>query len=196
MPNNIVKGLADKSNKSVKEVEKLWDEAKNIAEQELGKKEKDFNDRDWKYVTGILKNMLDIEESYTVDFLNSKLNAKQYIETVISGQFSAIQDNPLQFKKDDDDEEDEDDEDNSNKVIQVNEDEIDGEKIEVHSCDDLKVGDKVKVVYDVDTKKGTVYLKQKQGIHHVTLIKVNFDDGSAQNFTVDDLGIVKMYKYV
>lgn len=204
MPNNIVKGLADKSNKSIKEVEKLWNDAKNIAEEELGKKEKDFNDYDWKYVTGILKNMLDIKESYVINFLDSDMNAKQFIETVISGQFSAIQDSPIQFKKniiddDDDDDEDEDDEEyneNPNKIIKVNEEEINGEKIEVESCDDLNIGDKVQVVYDVDTKNGKVYLKQKDGLHHVTIIKVNFNDGSAQNFTIKDLKTVKIYKYV
>lgn len=58
MPNSIVKSFADKTGKTVQEVEKLWDGAKELAKKD-GRKEsdKDF----YPYVTGILKNMLKLE---------------------------------------------------------------------------------------------------------------------------------------
>lgn len=64
MPNNIIKSFAKQSRKSEKEVEKLWKDAIKISEEELGKKEKSFGDREWSYVTGILKSMLGIKESF------------------------------------------------------------------------------------------------------------------------------------
>ena len=54
MPASVVKSFADKTGKSVAEVEKMWDTAKKIAKKE-GREE------DYAYITGILKNALKIE---------------------------------------------------------------------------------------------------------------------------------------
>lgn len=86
MPSNVVKSLAKKTDKSEKEVEKLWKEAKKLASEELGKKESDFSDKEWSYVTGILKKMLKIKESTMKDkklksFFETKISAKEYMES-------------------------------------------------------------------------------------------------------------------
>ncbi len=63
MPNNIIKSFAEKSGKSVKEVEKLWNKAKAIAkESDIPETDKD---KFYSYVTGILKKMLSIKEATT-----------------------------------------------------------------------------------------------------------------------------------
>jgi hypothetical protein len=67
MPNNIVKSFADKTNKSVDEIEKLWDKAK-IQAKEQGKKESD--DTFYPYVTGILKKMLKLENKKILSYKN------------------------------------------------------------------------------------------------------------------------------
>lgn len=59
MPASIVKSFADKTGKSVPEVEKLWNKAKALARKD-GRKESD--DDFFPYVTGILKKMLKIDE--------------------------------------------------------------------------------------------------------------------------------------
>ena len=62
MPNSIIKSFAKESGKSVGEVEKLWNQAKESAKKE-GKKESD--DSFYAYVTGTLKKMLKISEGTT-----------------------------------------------------------------------------------------------------------------------------------
>lgn len=60
MPNNIINSFSDKTGKSIKEVEKLWDKAKKIAS--------DNNKEDnYQYITGILKNMLSLEDTSSGD---------------------------------------------------------------------------------------------------------------------------------
>ena len=64
MSNNMIKSFAKKANKSVDEVEKLWDKAKSITSED-----KDFasdSDEYYAYATGILKKMLKLNESTTV----------------------------------------------------------------------------------------------------------------------------------
>lgn len=56
MPASIIKSFADKTGKSLSDVERLWDKAKQSAKDQ--NREKDFA-----YITGILKKMLGIEES-------------------------------------------------------------------------------------------------------------------------------------
>lgn len=64
MPSNIVKSFAQKTGKSEKEVDDLWNKAKEIAKDEGHEEEYD-------YITGILKKMLKINESQTFkDFIN------------------------------------------------------------------------------------------------------------------------------
>lgn len=56
MPSNIVKSFADKTGKSVKEVEKLWGEAKKIALEN----NKETDPKFYGTVVAILKNKLGI----------------------------------------------------------------------------------------------------------------------------------------
>lgn len=67
MPASIVTSFAEKTGKSVQEVEKLWDKAKEIAKEE-GEPE------NYAYITGILKKMLKINESLTFRELIEELN--------------------------------------------------------------------------------------------------------------------------
>lgn len=64
MPSNVVKSFADKTGKSVAEVDKLWNKAKEIA-SEQGQAE------NYALITGILKKMLGLNE--TISF-------KEFIE--------------------------------------------------------------------------------------------------------------------
>lgn len=68
MPNNIIKSFAEKSGKSVKKVEELWDKAKEIAKKEYKDVKEDSEDF-YKIVTGILKNMVGktVEEAINLD---------------------------------------------------------------------------------------------------------------------------------
>lgn len=61
MPNAIIKHFSDKSNKSVEEVEKLWNEAKKIAKKEYPDV-KITDDKYYAIVVGILKKMLGFNE--------------------------------------------------------------------------------------------------------------------------------------
>lgn len=64
MPSNIVKSFAEKTGKSVAEVEDLWNQAKTSA------KEQGEGDN-FAYITGILKKMLKLNESF-----------RDYLETI------------------------------------------------------------------------------------------------------------------
>lgn len=65
MPANIIKSFAEKSGRSEKEVEELWNKAKEIA--------KDNNhEEEYDYIVGILKKMLKINETFR-DYLKVKL---------------------------------------------------------------------------------------------------------------------------
>ena len=84
MPASNIKALARKSGKSEKEVEKMWDEAKKIATETLGKGKEDTDQYD-AYVTGIVKNMLGLKEA-TLDikeFLEFKGSVKEFIDSKI-----------------------------------------------------------------------------------------------------------------
>lgn len=63
MPASVVKSFADKTGKSVAEVEKLWDKAKAAA-KEQGREE------DFAYTTGILKKMVGIKENLADEILS------------------------------------------------------------------------------------------------------------------------------
>lgn len=73
MPNNTVKSFAEKTGKSIKEVERLWKEAKKAAEKAGFSEEKD-PEAFFSYTTGILKKMLSIKESFS-DFLHESKNS-------------------------------------------------------------------------------------------------------------------------
>lgn len=85
MPAPAIKDFAKKSGKSEKEVEKLWNDAKEIASDELGKKEKDFGDKEWSYVTGVLKKMLKIKEDTSKRFIDSEESISEFLEKRTEG---------------------------------------------------------------------------------------------------------------
>jgi hypothetical protein len=62
MPNAVVKSYAEKTGKSVKEVEALWDQAKQIA----GKKFKENTEKFYRYTMGIFKRSLGISSVQTI----------------------------------------------------------------------------------------------------------------------------------
>lgn len=62
MPANYIKSFAEQSGKDVKEVERLYKEAKKIVEKEYNKTEKD-GEPFYQLVTGVLKKMLKISTS-------------------------------------------------------------------------------------------------------------------------------------
>jgi len=81
LPSNA-KALAKKAGKE-KEAEKLWKKAVKIAEEEKGKKEKDFKDSDFAYAMGVFKNMLGIKEK--------KLTKKDFMSLHKSNQILLVQ---------------------------------------------------------------------------------------------------------
>ena len=62
MPTPLIKSLADKSGKSVSEVEKLWNKAKEITKSEYNLNPED--DNYYSITVGILKKMLKLKESF------------------------------------------------------------------------------------------------------------------------------------
>jgi hypothetical protein len=56
MPSTIVKSFADKTGKSIEDVERLWGQAKVLASKE-------GHSGDYAYITGILKKMLKLEQT-------------------------------------------------------------------------------------------------------------------------------------
>jgi hypothetical protein len=82
MPQPSIFTLAKKAKKSDKEAEKLWKKAKTLGAEELGKKEKSFDDEDWAYVTGIFKNLLGLKESNEIpSFYESKMSFREYMDS-------------------------------------------------------------------------------------------------------------------
>ena len=108
MPSPYVKKVAIEIGKSIEEVDKHWNHAKKIAEENLGKLESKFNGDDYGYAVGILKHLLGINETIKIkDFIDSKMSAKEYVETVISSQFNIGKIIPPVKRKDLDNDEDE-----------------------------------------------------------------------------------------
>tara|TARA_R110002020_G_scaffold90534_3_gene220439 strand:+ start:1464 stop:1997 length:534 start_codon:yes stop_codon:yes gene_type:complete len=62
MPNNIVKSFSDKTGKSEEEVERLWNKSEQIVKKEYELSAEDEG-KFYSLVTGILKNMLKIDEN-------------------------------------------------------------------------------------------------------------------------------------
>jgi len=103
MPSPWVKKIAKETDKSEREVEKLWKKAKEITSEEFGKDEDDFGNKEYAYTTGVVKKMLGVDESLLdpSKFLESEHSAKDYIETVVSGNFSIGNVKPPQEDEDD-----------------------------------------------------------------------------------------------
>ena len=68
MPTPLIKSLADKSGKSVSEVEKLWNKAKEITKSEYNLSP--GNDNYYSTTVGILKKMLKLKESLILEIFN------------------------------------------------------------------------------------------------------------------------------
>lgn len=103
MPSPYVNKLAQDTGKSVAEIEKLWNKAKSITADTLGKAEADFGTKEYKYTVGIVKNMLGVNENVLDPsiFLRSGKSAKDFIhETVTSASFSIGDVNPVTVSKD------------------------------------------------------------------------------------------------
>ena len=105
MPSPYVNSLAKETGKSVGEIEKLWNKAKDITSDTFSKSEDDFGTKEYKYTVGIVKNMLGLDEKILDPsfFLNSDKSAKEFIETVTSAQFTIGDVNPVSVVKDRDD---------------------------------------------------------------------------------------------
>lgn len=71
MAKPVLKSFAKQSGKSLKDVEKLWVKAEAEASK-MGQKD------NYAYITGILKNMLGIDESFTNDY---KKLSKDFIKS-------------------------------------------------------------------------------------------------------------------
>lgn len=56
MPSSIVLSFAKQTNKSVEEVEELWNKAKEIAKEQ-------GQENNYAYITGILKKMIGLNEN-------------------------------------------------------------------------------------------------------------------------------------
>lgn len=109
MPSPYVKKLAQDTGKSVAEIEKLWDKAKEITSDTFGKAEADFSSKEYKYTVGIIKNMLGVNENLLnpAVFMKSNKSAKDFIkETTTSANFSIGDVNPVGVSKDANDGED------------------------------------------------------------------------------------------
>ena len=127
MPSPYIKSLVNSTGKSEKELEKLWKKAKEITSEEFGKSESDFGREEFAYTTGVVKKMLGVDEAILdpVNFLDSKLSAREYIEEVTtSSQFNIGNVKPPKKKDEEepetepekkDDEEDEEDEEKKDK---------------------------------------------------------------------------------
>jgi hypothetical protein len=94
MPSPYLKKLASETGKSESELEKYWQEAKEVASEKFDVKESDFTDKQYAYATSIVKKKAGIKEVVKVsDFINSKLSVDKFIEeVVISSSFSDVLD--------------------------------------------------------------------------------------------------------
>ena len=72
---DLVKSFAEKSGKSVAEVEKLWKEAKTKAKEE-------GHDEEYDYIVGIIKKMLSLNES-VIDWLQTAIDG--YVDLLDTG---------------------------------------------------------------------------------------------------------------
>ncbi len=102
MPSPFLKSLAKEIGKTEKELEQYWNKAKEITAETFGKKEDDFGTKEYKYITGIVKNMAGVKEEVLdpSKFIESDLSAKEFIETVVSADFSIGNVYPPEEEKD------------------------------------------------------------------------------------------------
>ena len=77
MPSSIIKSFAKNSGKSLKEVETLWQKAKDIAKEE-------GRDEEYDYIVGILKRMLKLNEVKSFSEFVKETLEKELEETTSS----------------------------------------------------------------------------------------------------------------
>jgi hypothetical protein len=88
MPDNVVKGLADKSGKSISSVENDWESSTKDYLAKNNKNKSDLTSKDWAIITIITKNKLGIKESKMESFVESTLSAKEFLEADANVQVS------------------------------------------------------------------------------------------------------------
>lgn len=102
MPSNVLKGIAKKSGKSEDELEKLWDKAKEAAKEEYPDVDEE-SDQFYKIVTGILKKMAGVNESFD-EIMNREF-----------ANLAKLDEEKKKYKEEDEEEDDEDEEDEKDK---------------------------------------------------------------------------------
>lgn len=107
MPSPYIKSLSRETGKPESELEKLWSKAKEITSDTFNKKESEFGEKEYSYTVGIIKNMLGLKEEVLnpAKFLESDMNAKEYIETITSSAFPSLDKDLVPPEKEEDDEE-------------------------------------------------------------------------------------------
>jgi hypothetical protein len=84
MPTPMITKFAEKTKKSVDEVEKMYDRAKSIVEKQYKDVEKD-SEAYYKLIVGVLKNMLGIKEdssqaSVNLSTMGDYVHAKRFVD--------------------------------------------------------------------------------------------------------------------
>lgn len=104
MPSPYIKSLSRETGKSESELEKLWSKAKEITSDTFNKKESEFGEKEYSYTVGIVKNMLGLKEEVLnpAKFLESEMNAREYIETITSSAFPSLDKDLTPPEKEDD----------------------------------------------------------------------------------------------
>lgn len=105
MPSPYVVKLIKDTGKPANQIEKLWADAKKIATETFGKPEEDFTKTEYDFAYGTVMNILGKKEAVLNPevFLSSDKSAKDFIEEVISSDFSIGDENPV-INKDKDEE--------------------------------------------------------------------------------------------
>ena len=88
MPAPNLKSFAKEVGISMSKAEEYWKKAKDIAEEEFGKNEKDFGDREWSYVMGVVKNMMGIKESKLKEMSTQEI-LSYYVHTILQSKLKS-----------------------------------------------------------------------------------------------------------
>lgn len=78
MPSSALKSIADKSSKSLDDVERYWNDAK----KQMDKSEADFTDSDWAQVMAITKKRAGVNESILKEFLQCDKSSKEFLQVL------------------------------------------------------------------------------------------------------------------
>jgi len=103
----FIKQLAEELGKDVKELEKVWMDAKKVTAETFGIEEEDFSKREIEYTKEVVREALGLKREITVsDFINSDKSAREFLDEAVQSSDSFGIDGPIQKKDKDDDEED------------------------------------------------------------------------------------------